>query len=234
MRRTPRGVGRCTGPATSVTSAPASARGARDREAHLAARQVGDAAHRVDRLEGRAGGDQHAACRAAPWAGRRRSARRAVPPARACGRRRSRRRPGRRLPGPSTVAPSARSCATLRCVAGCAHISRFIAGATSSGQRSIGRARHSRLSRSSARPCSELGDEVGAGRRDQHRVGLARQVDVRHVVRLARVPLARVHAAGSTAPAASPAVMNCSAAAVITTCTVAPALTSARVSSAAL
>ena len=49
-----------TGPATSVTSAPASARRARDREAHLAARPVGQAAHRIDRLEGRPGGDEHA------------------------------------------------------------------------------------------------------------------------------------------------------------------------------
>jgi hypothetical protein len=53
-------------------------------------------------------------------------------------------------------APSARTWATLRCVAGWAHISRFIAGASSSGQRSIGRARHSRLSSSSARPCASL------------------------------------------------------------------------------
>ena len=44
----------------------------------------------------------------------------------------------------------------LRCVAGCAHISRFIAGASSSGTRSIGRARHIRLSSSSARPCTSL------------------------------------------------------------------------------
>ena len=61
MRRTPRGVGRCTGPATSVTCGAGLGGGARDREAHLAAAQVGDAAHRVDGLEGRAGGDQHAA-----------------------------------------------------------------------------------------------------------------------------------------------------------------------------
>ena len=60
MRRTPRGVGRCTGPATSVTSAPASRAARAIGEAHLAARQVGDAAHRVDRLEGRPGGDEHA------------------------------------------------------------------------------------------------------------------------------------------------------------------------------
>ena len=52
-------------------------------------------------------------------------------------------------PGPTTVAPSAASCAMLRCVAGCSHIWRFIAGATSSGH---SRARHSVVSRSSAMP----------------------------------------------------------------------------------
>ena len=60
MRVTPRGVARLTGPATSVTSAPGFARGAGNRKAHLAARQVGDAAHRVNRLVGRPGRDQHA------------------------------------------------------------------------------------------------------------------------------------------------------------------------------
>ncbi len=58
--------------------------------------------------------------------------------------------------GPRMMLPSARSCARFRCVAGCAHISRFMAGASSSGQLSIGRARHSRLSNSSARPCASL------------------------------------------------------------------------------
>jgi hypothetical protein len=36
------------------------ARGARDRIAHLAGRQIRDAAHRVDRFIGRTGRDQHA------------------------------------------------------------------------------------------------------------------------------------------------------------------------------
>ena len=39
-------------------------------------------------------------------------------------------------PTPRTTVPSARSWARLRWVAGCVHISRFMAGATSSGQRS--------------------------------------------------------------------------------------------------
>ena len=49
--------------------------------------------------------------------------------------------------------PSCRSCATLRWVAGFAHICRFIAGATNSGH---SRARQSVVSRSSARPCASL------------------------------------------------------------------------------
>src|SRR5881275_3012314 len=40
-----------------------SMRRTRDRVAHLARRQIGDAAHRVDRLVGRAGRDQHALAR---------------------------------------------------------------------------------------------------------------------------------------------------------------------------
>ena len=51
--------------------------------------------------------------------------------------------------GPNTATPSARICATLRCVGGDSHIWRFIAGATISG---TARARQSVLSRSSAWP----------------------------------------------------------------------------------
>ena len=127
-----------------------------DGEAHLAAGQVGDAAHRVDGLERRTGGDQHAPAGQQLGLQAPRSPRRTTRRPRACAHRRSRRTPGRRCPGPSTHAPSARTRATLRCVAGWAHISRFIAGASNSGTRSIGRARHSRLSRSSARPLATL------------------------------------------------------------------------------
>ncbi len=55
--------------------------------------------------------------------------------------------------GPITVMPSARSVATLRCVAGLSHISTFIAGATSSGQL---RARHAVERRSSAMPLASF------------------------------------------------------------------------------
>ena len=55
--------------------------------------------------------------------------------------------------GPRICTPSARSVCDVALVAGFSHISTFIAGATSSGQR---RARHSVDSRSSARPCASL------------------------------------------------------------------------------
>jgi hypothetical protein len=57
---------------------------------------------------------------------------------------------------------------------------------------------------------------------------------VRHVVGLARVPLAGVDTGRPDSACIVTGVMNCSAASVITTCTVAPALTSSRTSSADL
>ena len=165
-------------------------RGARNGKAHLAARQVGDAAHRVDRLVGRARRSPAPTGRPAPWAGRTRSGRRAV-------RRASSMRPSPISPhawspaaGPSTMAPSAITCATLRCVAGWAHISRFIAGATSNGHVAIGRARQARLSSSSARPCASLAMKSALAGATISASACAREVDVGHVVGLARVPLA--------------------------------------------
>ena len=91
--------------------------------------------------------------------------------------------------GPSTSTPSARSCATLRCVAGFCHICRFIAGHDE--QRTIARDAE-RREQVVGHAVRELGEEVGGGGRDHDRVGFTRQIDVRHVVRHARVPLARV------------------------------------------
>ena len=132
--------------------------------------------------------------------------------------------------GPTICTPSARSVSTLRCVAAFCHISTFIAGATSSGQR---RARHSVESRSSAQAVRELGHEVGGRRRDEDQLAVARQLDVRHGVVDARVPQVgphrlsgqRLHRRG---------VMKRVAASVIATRTSAPAFTSRRASSAAL
>ena len=146
----------CTGPATSVTSAPAS----------RAARAMAKPILPLDRLVMPRTGS--IASKVGPavtstllpasrlgWK-KRDDVLQQLGRLPACGRRRSRRRPGRRCRRRGCAAPSARSCAMLRCVAGCAHISRFIAGASSSGTVSIGRARHIRLSSSSARPCSSL------------------------------------------------------------------------------
>ena len=63
MRVTPAGVASAVGPLTSVTVGARLGRRLREREAHLARARVGDAAHRVDRLERRAGGEQHALAR---------------------------------------------------------------------------------------------------------------------------------------------------------------------------
>jgi len=127
------------------------ARRAGDRVAHLARRAVRDSAHRIDRLERRPGRDQHAPALQAFELETRRSRPR-----------RSRAAPGRRplptspqawspTPGPRITAPSDSMARTLRSVAGCSHISTFIAGATSNRHRSRGRASASVDSRSSHR-----------------------------------------------------------------------------------
>ena len=90
----------------------------RERVAHLARARIGDAAHRVDRLERRPGGQQHALAGEQLGLRATRPPRRRSPRAPACGLRRSRRRPGRRCPGPRIATPSAASCATLRWLAG--------------------------------------------------------------------------------------------------------------------
>ena len=137
------------------------------------------------------------------------------------------------LAGPSTSAPSARMRATLRCVAGCAHISRFMAGATSSGQRSIGRARQARLSKSSADPLASLAMKSA----DAGATISASAARVRPMCAMllgSRVSHWLVNTGRPLSACIVTAVMNASAACVITTCTVAPALTSSRVNSAAL
>ncbi len=58
MRVTPRGVGRCTGPAISVTAAPSGSGGIGQRETHFTAGTIGDETDGVDGFLGRTGGDQ--------------------------------------------------------------------------------------------------------------------------------------------------------------------------------
>ncbi|MCY1524695.1 hypothetical protein D9M68_596410 [compost metagenome] len=153
MRLTPRGVGRCTGPATSVTSAPAS-RAARAMakpilpDEWLVMPRIGSSASKV----GPAVTSTFCPASSLGW-------KKAVMSSSSCAGSSMRPSPVspqacQPLPTPSTVAPSADTCIRLRCVAGWAHISRFMAGAINSGTRSVGRARHSRLSSSSERPCT--------------------------------------------------------------------------------
>ena len=95
------------------------------------------------------GGEQHALAGEHLRLRAARRARRRSPRPRACGPSPISPQAWSPLPGPRIVDAVGASCATLRCVAALAHICRFIAGATSSGQ---SRARHSVDSRSSAWP----------------------------------------------------------------------------------
>ena len=118
-------------------------------------------------------------------------------------------------------------------MAGWAHISRFIAGATRSGQRSIGRARQASESSSSARPWTSLAMKSAlAGA-----ISIASASRVRLMCAMllwSRASHWLVKTGRLESACIVTAVMKCSAASVITTCTVAPALTSSRTSSADL
>ena len=153
MRCTPRGVGRCTGPATSVTSAPAS------RAARAMAKPILPLLWLVMPRTGSMASKVGPAVTTTRWPSSGLGARKAInssssSPA-------SSMRPSPNSPQawspcatPSTKAPSCATCIRLRCVAGCAHISRFMAGPSSSGTRFSGRARHSSASSSPALPCA--------------------------------------------------------------------------------
>ena len=231
-RRTPSGVGRWTGPATSVTSAPAS-RAARaiakpilpdewlvmPRTASIASK-VGPAVTSTWWPASRLGWND-ATRASSSWAG---SSMRPSPVSpQACS----------PCPTGSTVAPSAWHCAMLRCVAGWAHISRFIAGASSKGARSSGRARQVSVSRSAARPCASWASRsalagatrIASASRPRLMCGMLLGSRASHWLSTTGRLLSACSVTG---------VMNCAAASVISTCTVAPALTSKRHSSADL
>ncbi len=132
--------------------------------------------------------------------------------------------------GPSTCTPSPRSCATLRCVAGFCHIWRFIAGTTSSGQ---SRATQSVESRSSQLPCASLAMKsveagaitIASASRDRSMCAMLLAIRASHCDVYTGRPDSACMVTG---------VMNWVAASVMTICTVAPAFTSRRVSSAIL
>ena len=132
--------------------------------------------------------------------------------------------------GPSTTTPSATSRATFRCVAGCAHICRFIAGATSSGQ---ARAMHIVVSRSSQIPFASFAMKsvdagttaIASASRDRSICGMLLGCRASHWSVNTGRPVNACIVTG---------VMKRVAASVITTCTVAPRSSSRRASSAVL
>jgi len=152
MRRTPAGVGRLTGPATSVVAAPASAQARASAkpilpELEFVSPRTGSSASKVGpavsttRLPASSFGWRMATSAAKISCAS--SMRPAPTSPQACS----------PLAGPRMATPSAASWTTLRCVAGFSHIWRFIAGATSRGQ---SRARQRLASRSSARPLASF------------------------------------------------------------------------------
>ncbi len=220
MRRTPRGLASDVGPATSVTSAPASRAACASANPVLPEERlviprtgsigskVGPAVSSTRLPASRFGWKNATISSSSSFASSMRPA--PVSP-QACA----------PLAGPSIVMPSARSWPTLRCVAGFSHISTFIAGATSSGVVERLRASASVDSRSSARPCATFarkcavaGATISAcAPRVRSMCGIALAVD-------------RSHWSDATGRPESAcivvAVTNSRAAAVITTCTVAP------------
>ena len=193
-RRTPRGVVEAHRAGDQRDVGAGLGGGARDREAHLAARAVGEAAHRIDRLEGRPGGDStRLPASSLGWkkaiSSSSSSAGSSIRPSPISPQAWS------PLPGPSTVAPSARELGEV------ALRRRMRPHLAVHRRRDQQRAALDRPRQAEQRQqvvgaaVQQLGDEVGARRRDQHGVGLARQVDVRHVVGVARVPLAGVDGA---------------------------------------
>ena len=129
--------------------------------------------------------------------------------------------------GPTNRTPSSFRRSRLRRVAGCSHILTFIAGAAST-RLSVASKRV--VARSSARPGRHPGENIRARRRDHDQVGGARQLDMadRRFVSEAeqvvadRLPAQRRRRKGE---------MNCRAAAVMTTRTVAPRSLSRRINS---
>ena len=108
-----------------------------------------------------------------------------------------------------------------------------MAGATSSGQLNVGRARQSKLSNSSARPWASLAMKsalagattMACASRDRLMCAMLLGWLASHWLLATARPLRACIVTG---------VMNWVAASVITTCTVAPALTSSRTNSAVL
>ena len=231
-RCTPRGEGRCTGPATKVTSAPAS----------RAARAIEKPILPLDKLvmprTGSIASYVGPAVTSTCWPAKTLGWKNAIRSSKissGSSMRPSPVSPQACSPWPtsSTCAPSAVSCAMLRCVAGCCHISRFMAGAKINGTLSMGRAKHMRLSKSSARPCSSLA--MKSARAGATTMASASRLRLMCAMLLgSRASHCETYTGRFDKACRVTGVMNWAAASVITTWTVAPALTKARHSSAAL
>ena len=178
---TPGGSGSPVGPATRTSSAPRRARAAAMAwpclpDERLAMKRTG-----IDRLVGRAAGDDARGGPASGAVGRDQRPRSppGSPPARPCGRGRTRCRPWRPRPGRPCCTPRAcqRGQIAPASRAWC-HIRTFIAGAISTGLSVASRAV---VARSSAMPLRHLGHDVGGGGRHHQQVGLARQLDMAHL-----------------------------------------------------
>src|SRR5690606_38840864 len=203
----------------------------RDREPHLAAAAVAEEPDRVEVLEGRAGAD-HDPAPGKP-VGVQADARASAATI-ASG---SIIRPSPTSPhacppesGPSSSAPRARRVSTLAWVAGWAHISRFIAGASASGA-SV--ARHRVLTRSSASPWARRALVLALAGAMTMRSG-QRASSIWPIAASAAASHSEVRTGRPDSAWKVVAVTNRSALAVMATCTTAPASASRRTSAAAL
>ena len=142
-----------------------------ERDAHAAGRAVADEAHGVERLARAARADEHPLARRAARAGASSATRpRRSPRARPSARRPTRPRPARPRPARPARRRARAAVATFACVAGCAHMRRFIAGATSERpavrERCLGddvvRDARARASRACSRCSGAIDVEVGA------------------------------------------------------------------------
>lgn len=161
--------------------------GARDRITHLAGRKIGDAAHRIDRLESRPGRDQHAlAGQDFMLEGGDQFFEQLLGFEHA-----SKTRFAAGLFARAGAEDADAVCAQGRHVAlGGRVLPHFDVHRRGDQKRHAARTRHAQgREQVVAGAVRQFADEVGRAGRDQHRVGAAREVDVRHVVRHARIPL---------------------------------------------
>ena len=202
MRATPTGVVKCGRTRDHRHVGTRFGGGLRDREAHLAGARVRDAAHRIDRFERRARGDQHTLAdemlRLAQRSDRGEKSLR-LP---AFARHRTRCTRARRCPARgSTRRPpqAARRCAASP---GSATSARSSPGATSSGH---SRARQSVDRRSSATPCASLARKFADAGATTMACAPRDDADMPHRVVGARAPQVGQHAVARTAPGKSSA-----------------------------